>query len=349
MKKTSNSLYLLIFLILGILSSCNSWNTSLGRRSQYQYTTQNPNPTPIATTQSQEPWWQDKEMFRLAAEHDTMLYTAGGTTLYYYGGTLLNANRDTVKGWVTLEVREAYTKGQMIFYNAPTVSNGRLLESGGEIQLKAFQNNEELQLDPKGRGMQVQMATIIKPDMELFSAVRDRQHNLNWVKDSLLIEENFDSQEDVEYLSNPKLDSNEIAIMFANGDVSWSSAEPSYYLFTTKTLGWINCDRFVNDSTEKTDFIVRIKTPMPEGQRLQAYLVFEEINSVMPAYSYDNGLTFTAANIPVGSKVKLVMLGEMDKTFYMDIQPLEISKGQAIWSSLNPYTKEGMKAVLDAL
>lgn len=343
--------YLSLALFGLLLYSCTSWNTTLGRRTKHLYHNQEVAVAP--QRKIQEPWWQEKQVFEVQAGMDTVLYTTAGASLSYYGESLFNGKNVIAEGWIRFEVQEAYTPGDMILYNAPTISNGRLLESGGEINIRAFKGNEELFLIPFGPGLDVHLPTTVKENMELFYASRDRRQNLNWVKDTLLTPTNFNLPADT-LAEDPEenISGSQVFLDSANGDWSeifWSTSnEAESYLFNTKKLGWINCDRFYNDSTEKTDLVVHLDTPLPEGYTTQAYLVFEDINSVMPVYSYDD-LIFTANNIPIGSKVKLVVLGEMDKLFYLQIQELEITKSQVVGSSLSPCNIEALKERLAKL
>ncbi|MFT6747220.1 MAG: hypothetical protein ACJAZ2_001568 [Glaciecola sp.] len=73
-------------------------------------------------------------------------------------------------------------------------------------------------------------------------------------------------------------------------------------LFSTR-LGWINCDKFNQSKQPKIDFAVRV-TPS-KNQRV--YLVFENINSLMP-YSTRENNHYIFKNVPQDMKVKVVVL-----------------------------------------
>src|SRR6478735_2159613 len=122
MRTTSVARYLSFALLGLLLYSCTGWNTTLGRKTKHRYHNQE---VALVSPQRkiQEPWWQDKQVFKVQAGIDTVLYTSAGASLRYYSGSLLNSKNEFVQGWVSQEVQQPYTPGDMILYNAPTISN----------------------------------------------------------------------------------------------------------------------------------------------------------------------------------------------------------------------------------
>jgi hypothetical protein len=89
-------------------------------------------------------------------------------------------------------------------------------------------------------------------------------------------------------------------------------------------LGWINCDRFANNSLEKIDFVVKLKN----DSNLSVFLVFDDINSVMP-YTYQKNDEYHFNNAPIGIKVTVVALhkAENQEKCYIARLPTSISNG----------------------
>lgn len=73
-----------------------------------------------------------------------------------------------------------------------------------------------------------------------------------------------------------------------------------YFVFSAMKLDWINCDRFLETTDEKIDFIVNAK--VSKDSKVQ--LVFIDINSIMQGEI--KGQTITFKNIPINRKVKLI-------------------------------------------
>jgi len=71
-------------------------------------------------------------------------------------------------------------------------------------------------------------------------------------------------------------------------------------------LGWINCDRFY-----QADETITMKIKIDKGISLKpycVYVVFNDINSVLPVYQVSNG-TYLVYDIPKGVDVSLVAIG----------------------------------------
>jgi hypothetical protein len=120
------------------------------------------------------------QKFELSSLKDTMLYASQGTKLDIKKNSFL-LNGHPYVGSVSLHLKECYSYEDMIFNNLSTLSNGRLLESGGMICLEAFTNDhQKLTLDShQPIGLQMPSETP-KQYMQLFYA----DNNMNWLQAS---------------------------------------------------------------------------------------------------------------------------------------------------------------------
>lgn len=79
------------------------------------------------------------------------------------------------------------------------------------------------------------------------------------------------------------------------------------YKFSISQLGWINCDRFVNENVEKTEFLVNV------GGNARAYVVqaiFPRINSIITSYGIESKTNNAAfINMPLGEQVYIIAIG----------------------------------------
>lgn len=79
------------------------------------------------------------------------------------------------------------------------------------------------------------------------------------------------------------------------------------YKFSISQLGWINCDRFVNENVEKTEFLVNV------GGNARAYVVqaiFPRINSIITSYGIESKTNNAAfINMPMGEQVYIIAIG----------------------------------------
>src|SRR3954465_5605627 len=88
------------------------------------------------TNKQNSPFSQDKlptEKFTVNTERDTVLTTQNGALLNIAAGSLETKDGNTV----TLEIKEAYSIGQIVKAGLLTESNGEPLSSGGMIYINA--------------------------------------------------------------------------------------------------------------------------------------------------------------------------------------------------------------------
>ncbi len=202
----------------------------------------------------------------------------GGTSLIIPEGAFQNSSGDMVlSGTVDIELREVLTKSQMVLSNIPTTAGGLLLESGGALYLSATQNGSPLSLaKPLEARWNVSSAIAAPAEMQIFYASNFLDGN-DWQEASDGSEVIFDNQTD----------------------------PPQYHLLFEE-LDWINCDRFYNSSGPTTNVSLTpfgYSTTLSDGA---GFLVFKNLNAVMRMQYSDEKLT--AANVPVGEEVTMVML-----------------------------------------
>src|SRR5581483_2643986 len=69
-----------------------------------------------------------------------------GTKFTFYSNSFLNSSNALVTGNVNIQLREIYSKEDMLFSNMPTTSGNQPLLSGGEYYLSVSQNNQPLHM-----------------------------------------------------------------------------------------------------------------------------------------------------------------------------------------------------------
>jgi hypothetical protein len=92
---------------------------------------------------------------------------------------LVHSDGSPVTGDVELRVSEVFSKNDFVLNNCQTVSDGRLLVSGGSVNVEAFEGDKELQLK-QGNNYQMEVPVQTKQPMELFEGTRDEMGNMNW-------------------------------------------------------------------------------------------------------------------------------------------------------------------------
>jgi hypothetical protein len=85
-----------------------------------------------------------------------------------------------VDGAIQVSIVELTSTEDLFAANAATVSNGRLLASGGSYFIQMMCNGSRLQIK-KGQHLQVDFPVLQQNEMELFYGQRDAANNINWI------------------------------------------------------------------------------------------------------------------------------------------------------------------------
>lgn len=153
-----------------------------------QYNTVTPDPTSPTTPSAIKAIFlsnrsNDKQSFTVNAEVASQLIGSKGTKIHIPENAFVNAGGSPVSGNVTVEILEVMDQSSMIWYGLPTMSNGRILESGGELMVKAFANGQELGL-ANGVELDIEMPSDNnKPEMTLYYGAETKTQigDVNWL------------------------------------------------------------------------------------------------------------------------------------------------------------------------
>lgn len=227
------------------------------------------------------------------AEDGITFESAAGVTLTIWGNCL-SLNGDSVTGAVELEFVEVFDRGNMLTTNATTVGldNGEMkqLISGGEFQIKAYQNGEELTLDC---GMMISVPTAITggevPGMGPFEGEIDNDGNLVWLP------------QNTEFW------------------VGEHQGTETYNAFV-ENFGWFNCDVFVNDPDPKTE----IQISVPQGFNNDNASVY------LARMGETSSLAFLYGEFPIGLQAHIIFLSEHEGDFRYAIQTITVVDGQQV-------------------
>ena len=118
--------------------------------------------------------------------------------------------------------------------------------------------------------------------------------------------------------------------------------------FAVTELGWINCDKFYNEKSERVNVMASVSNKNLEG-KAKAFLVFEDMNSVIEGQMTANG-QYTFANIPTGMKAKVVAIGySIGDGAYMNTVNVTTKAGSVANMNLNKISEEELKTAKASL
>lgn len=214
-----------------------------------------------------------------------------GTRLTFFPNSFIDSAGQVVTETVTVNLREAFSKDEMIFTGLPTTSEDRLLESAGQFHLQASAGARELSLQ-KNVNVELPIREEVNNPvaMRLFrgssSSTRAYRSGFNF---------------DWELAGNQQLN-------------LVKNIGKRYFHFSIDKLNWWNCDSFVK-SRQKVMLSVKMQTLIEDFEDRQAFLVFRDINAVVRMYP--TGRRFSAINIPTQLTATLLVMASAKGQLYL--------------------------------
>lgn len=131
------------------------------------------------------------QFFDIINENDTFITGKKGTKISIPENSFIDKNGNAVKGKISFELKEALTLADMVMGNLTTLSNGKILQTGGMIYTNATSNGENIFI-ASNKALQISVPTNNKNDsMLLFEGeVNPENQSINWVNPKDIIEKN---------------------------------------------------------------------------------------------------------------------------------------------------------------
>lgn len=112
--------------------------------------------------------------------HPLVVIGQEGTQLLVPADAFVHLDGTPVRGDVEIVLTEVTKKPDLILSNLPTISNGRMLVSGGVIHIEAIAEGKKLRLAP-GKSVLVNFPGGYQEGMELFKGQYNTAGEMNWV------------------------------------------------------------------------------------------------------------------------------------------------------------------------
>jgi len=220
-----------------------------------------------------------------------------------------------VKEPIEVELKEVYLKSGMVRENLTTTSEGRILESGGMIYLNATSYDENVRIRPD-QPIHIEMPRSqngLLPGMNIFNGQRyGSEAPINWT---------LNPERRLHRQANPKSILRKRPFRSFRNQKGTSLARGlNKYLFETKRLGWMNCDRFLREEKETTALTII------EGvdATIEMKVVLKDYNSTLPVFKKEG--KYIAPMVPVGEKIFIVGLGQVGEEMYLAIKETIVEK-----------------------
>jgi hypothetical protein len=238
-----------------------------------------------------------------------------GTNIWMGKSCLMFPNGDSVYYPFTVKLVELYTPKDMIYYQMPTVASDTILETAGEIRLRAFKNGTELLLRP-GCSDAVKMPNASPQNyMRVFYGYQVSNY-INWT-------------------DNP------VPLGVTGGFIPAFGTTSGGYLGSIARLGWINCDVTRGGANNHTLSFVSSTDILTN---VAIFVYFPATKTVMQVYNVVSG------SIPDGSAVKIVAIAvDANGNLFSFSQNLTVSSSSQIQVTMSGTTDAALTSLLNAL
>lgn len=195
---TQRAAFLCASAILCILFSCNtksgSTNTANNVALSKTYDTVNVLPDERVNINTYNTAFIDQatQHFTAGTQKISLITARKGLKLTIDPSVLEKADGSPVNGKINVSIIELTNSDDLFRSNAATVSNGRLLSSGGSYFIGMESNGQELRIK-HGKTLQVDFPVLKKDEMELFYGERDTANSMNWRKAGMPLEQQFET------------------------------------------------------------------------------------------------------------------------------------------------------------
>lgn len=261
-------------------------------------------------------------------EVKTINLTTGGTYTFSNGCTVQLApnacsggSGQVATGAAQLEVILIKSRGEMVQYRMETVSDGKLLESGGQIFVRVSQNNQELSL-LNNQSVAISYSIPSAPNgvMKIFNGTEGSDGRVNWVL-------NRDSAVNNVFVQRDSFSNNFL------------------YGLTCNRLRWINCDYFRSDTANLVKYCVQMADSFT-NVNTGVFTVFRNLNAMIALQGDSTTRKFCVpANyqgVPAGSAVTLVSISRLGRDssnyrYYLGTSDVNITGN--VTYPLNPVRK----------
>ena len=236
--------------------------------------------------------------FQVNADNYIFVQTDRGTRLEADAGSFQFEDGTVATGDIRIEILELYSKGAILMQGIQTLTNdGQILESDGELRIRAFQGNDELELIPGKRiNLKVPNATP-RAEMELFYG--------DQVIDP--------AGEEVDVWREADGDRNSTNNVWESEWQDSTGFGFGYECFSD-SLQWVNIDYF----TKFDDTLTMACVDLPNGYDVTntaVFAVFKDINVVLQLGG-NSDLEMFCAQLPVGEDVEFIVLAAADTDIF---------------------------------
>ena len=269
-----------------------------------------------------------------------VVYGANGTKLSFYPNSFRDAKGNMLtSGTVTIRLVEVYSHEQMMADRVATTAGGTLLTSGGQVQILATMDGQEVFANKYGIGFK-QRTHSLNPMALFYGDANNEDSVVNWsalsgnsvgttAPDGTVIDSIADSSYVIIIGTGGMVDTSKVVLPYTN-----------YYQFDSCTsFNWINCDYFYSSGAQLTDVTLIIPDTTFNETNTEVFIIFPSINSVAYMGNYSAGAhAFDLKQgyyIPVGMIIDIAVVSNINGYYYYYQQTgVTVTSGMSVIASM---------------
>ena len=204
---------------------------------------------------------QQEQVYTVDSPATGPIIAQQGTQMWPHKEIFMFPNGDDVHYPFEIRIIEIYKPIDMVYSQMPTVSDGKLLITGGEIRVKAFKDGQELVLRPMASIRLDFPTNSADNNMRVFYG-QESGSVVNWIE--------------------------------PNDSVQVTS---SFYQVYSHRMNWINCDYFADYSGTLSSF--NLTSTTEDITTLAKFIYFDGLHSMMQIYSMPSAMVLVGEDIKV--------------------------------------------------
>lgn len=299
------------------------------------------------------------QFFTVSSTNSSKITGKKGTIIRINPSDLEFENGDKIIGQLKIELKELTNQKELFKNNTQTVSNGKLLISGGSYYIDITSDGKKIKLK-KGKNININFPKITSKKMELFYGERNELKQMNWTPTNFVFSSEIPKTKNnaefvLDTLTSDESNFNDLLSYLENGEDNVPKKDIKridkidkkiYNSMNIQKLGWINCDSFYNEVTEKLTIIYNSENKL---DFVNAFIVYENINSVMNLFSEKRTKLTSEINIPINQKIKIIGFSFKNDKFYFGIKELTTTKGIPIEINFREVTEKELNEVIKSI
>jgi hypothetical protein len=251
-----------------------------------------------------------------------------GTHLYMDSSIFMYPGGGDVSYPIIIKLIEVYTPKDMMLFELPTISNGQLLTTGGEIRVRAFKDNQELVLKPNKTYFCKVPSQLPDPSMGMFFG-EESGDDVIWHDNASSVSSSLG----VDGLELLMINTDSLATTFPFAGIGYDLVVP--------VMGWINCDYFADYDQQNLTTVTFVSSTDDVEGGMKKFLYFTDLLSVVQVSDAASG------NVPIGAHVISICFGiHPSGAMYYHSSEFDIQAGQQVEVTMVETTEAGLLALM---